>query len=192
MHLKSKTRLPVFIIAGLIGTLLTGVYIIYFLQQRSSATDTQTPAPLASMFDFTGSGGWRQGPSNESSMALFSPAASDGTSACFTSIEYYGGEIDINAEIEKDEQQIKAGGNSITPLGIQSMIIRTPAGEQQYELHQLKITSSGSASSIMGGHEIGFVQLQKGYLKIYGNCNTAEQLPSTIPALKAYKLNKTL
>jgi hypothetical protein len=42
----------------------------------------------------------------------------------------------------------------------------------------------------MGGQEFGYLQLPHGYLEIWGYCDTAEQLPATIPALKAIKFDE--
>src|SRR5690606_34172255 len=110
-------------------------------------------------------------------------ARADGTTACFTSIEYYEGLVDVEARIAEGEATLAWGGNTVTPLGTQEMSLRTLDGDKIYQLHQYKIDSSGMP--IKGGHSIGYLQLNGGYIKIYANCDTADDLPSAIPALQA-------
>jgi hypothetical protein len=149
--------------------------------------ETPTENRVVSMFEFTGVTGWRQGPHNETSMALFGTAREDGTSACFVSTEYKSGDVDIEAELRKQQQDFVKMGGSMSETAIVSSTLQTNDGERQYELHQYK-ASGGSDEKLMGGLELGYVQVKNGYVKVEGHCETAEGLSTTIPALQAYKL----
>ena len=43
----------------------------------------------------------------------------------------------------------------------------------------------------MQGFELGYLQLSGSYIKIEGHCDTADELPSTLPALQAIKFDET-
>jgi len=179
----SKRKLVIFILfCVLIGVTIGGIIVV-----RNNPTSTQaTTEPAKPLFSFTGADGWQQGPSNETSMALFSKAAADGTSVCFTSIEYKTGTVDAAVEIQKNHDVLSGDGRVVSVIGVPMLMLRTATGDKQYQLHQFQI-SSPDPSQVMGGNELGYVQLSDGYIKILGNCNTAEQLSTTIPALQAYK-----
>lgn len=141
-----------------------------------------------SKFAFSGAATWRQGPTSENSMALFGEKQADGTSICFTSIEFKPGTLAVATEIQRQEKLLVTMGNSITKEGIMKMTLRTPGGDRPYDLHQYAVTGKGDAK-LMGGLELGYVQLADGYVKIDGHCETAGELVTTLPALRAYKLH---
>lgn len=145
----------------------------------------------ASIFEFMGADGWYQGPSNATSMALFSDANADGISSCFTSAEYYPGTVDVVAQLQKNTQHLSGSGYQVLSLGAKSLTIQTSAGDKQFVLHQSKVVASEQAGKIMSGNALGFLQLSNGYLKIYGNCRSADELSSIFPALESYKLHKS-
>lgn len=144
-------------------------------------------API-SMFEFAGIEGWMQGPSNSTSMALFNSHALSEEAPCFTSTEYYDGTVDMPAQLKKSQQDMAAGGYVVTALGVKTLTIQTQSGARQYDMHLSRVTTTAGSGKIMGGHAIGYVQLRSGYLKIYGNCNTAEELPRVFPALEAISI----
>ena len=187
MNIKQKrSSKPKFLIVsvGIFALAFTGGVLFASRHEKPVAANN---TEVKSMFAFTPPKGWRQGPHNQTSMAAFSPARADGTSACFTSAEYYTGTVNLAKAIQKDTDGIIQGGNTVTQLRTQPLTIQTYQGPKQYELHQYSVNSP-SSSTIMGGHAIGFVSFDSGHLKIYANCNTAEELPTTIDALQAYTL----
>ena len=162
--------------------------IAYFIHSKAAAP-VQKPVAEQSMFEFTGAEGWRKGPTNATSMALFSPTNDDGTSECFTSIEYKTGIIDVPAELEKQQTSVASSGATISPINTQATFIGTNAGQKPYETHYYTIR--GGDEQLMGGLGLGYLQFSKGFVEVESHCNTAEQLPSTVPAVQAYSINTT-
>lgn len=193
MKLKQKsTKRKVVLGLIIISVISLGGISSYVLLRNNSVqavADINTEV-AASVFTFTGATDWRPGPSNETSMAVFGKARENGTSACFVSMEYKTGIVDETAELQKNQKIMNEGGRTVTALGMQILTLRTAQGDKQYNLHQFKVTSPAGAGQLMEGTEIGYLQLSDGYIKIIGNCNTAEELPTTVLALQAYKLAK--
>lgn len=180
MRLNRKTIAIVTICILLAGSAVASAVLVF----GNAGIDNEPQS--RQMFDTVMVEGWRQGPGNDTSKVLFSNANPDGTSTCFTSIEYYSGMVDIDSALADGELNLAFGGNKVTKIGTQPLDLQTLTSSRPYELHQYQIDSDGS--SIMGGHSIGYIKLDGGYIKIYANCNTAEDLASTIPALKSYRL----
>lgn len=178
------------VIAGL-GMLLIVVGAIGVVLMRDKTEPSANPdnnQQSKPMFSFAGADGWRQGPSNDTSMVLFGPSSADGTSACFTSIEYKTGTVDID-EALSDQVANMAGSNTVMALEntLESTIAAVTAAIK-YDLYQYRITSEGSEQT-MKGLELGYVQFdEEGYLKIDGHCNEFDELSTTLPALAAYQV----
>lgn len=122
-------------------------------------------------------------------MALFSDAADDGTSQCFTSAEYYTGANDIESLHAQSSSELSGDGRTVTALGAEPMLLQTSSGTKPYMLHQYDIDTTSGAHEQMGGHAIGYIPLTDGYIKIYANCNHAYQLSTTTAALEAYRFD---
>ena len=158
---------------------------------KYNRTDAVTPAKPAvgaavkSKFSSTGTAGWWQGASNETSMALF-----QNSHACFTSVEYKTGTMDAAAALQKAQTMLTNDGYTVTPGSVQTMTLQTTSGPQQYELHQSSVTSPSGSNKIEGGQEFGYVQLPGGYVKVEGYCDSADELPATIPALQTVTFDK--
>lgn len=146
--------------------------------KQSSAKETQ------SEFSFAGAKGWRQGPSNQTSMALFSDSHE-----CFTSIEHKPGAVNVAAELQKQQADVKSGGNKITAAGTSKLTVQTSEGLRNYELHEFSLSSGDTSNPLMGGLGLGYVPVAGGYLYIQSHCNTPSELTGTFPALKAYSFN---
>jgi hypothetical protein len=154
------------------------------------AANTDISHKITPMFSFSGASNWRQGPTNETSMALFSKARPDGTSACFTSAEFKHGVVNANTEIEKLQNDLGTTGGNISLLSTTPGVLHTKNGDKSYELHQYKIEGGSGSKDAMQGLELGYVQLQDGYVKLAGHCETTDDLADVTPALQAYRLNK--
>lgn len=154
--------------------------------EAASSPKTASTQSAESQFSFTGAPGWRQGPTNKTSMALFQ----DGHD-CFTSIQHKTGTVDVAAEREKKQANDTKQGITSTPIGSLVVTLQSSEGQKQYQLHQYSASGTAGGQKVKGGVEFGYFQLPNGYLKIEGHCDTASQLPATIPALQAIKLNTT-
>jgi hypothetical protein len=173
-----------------IGTLsllvIAAAAFLLLRQNQTEATPSTKPAAktATSQFSFSGAPGWRKGPSNKTSMALF-----HGPHDCFTSVEHKTGSIDVAAELQKNQDSLTSGGYTAAPGAIQSVTLQTSTGPEQYTLRQYSVTGAGSAGTVKGGQEYGYVQLPDSYVEIKGYCDTADQLSATIPALQAIKFD---
>lgn len=170
----------------LIAAVISGVAM--FREDTRALSDARKSSPHMSMFAFTGADNWRKGPSNKTSIALFNNADTGGESPCFASTEYYEGAIDVTVELQKNQQTLRNSGYEVTPFSTKTLAMRTPGGDRQYELHLSSVASPDGLHKVMGGNALGYLQLLDGYLKIYGNCNKAEELPRVFPALEAVRV----
>lgn len=167
--------------------LVVFIAVITLVWARRDSTEAlpaaAKPATSAkSQFSFSGTSGWHQGPTNGTSMALFSNDHS-----CFASIEHKTGAVDIAAELQKNQDNISVIGGTSMPGAVLTATLQVGAGKQQYDLHQYSESGASGGKKLMGGLQLGYIQLLDGYLKIEGHCNTADELPTTIPALQAIK-----
>jgi hypothetical protein len=150
----------------------------------------KTPGTPMFSFDVAKASDWRQGPTDKVSMALFGEARADKTSACFTSVQYKTGTVDADAELQKQQRDYNVTGGSMALLGSVTSTLQTVGGEKSYDLRQYAVESSDDLK-VMGGLEIGYLQLGNGYIKVDGHCEAAEELNSTIPALKAIRFTES-
>ena len=189
MNKNTKNRKLKYSISFIALAVIAGISALVFMQANSPSPKT-IPQEVKPMFSFIGVTDWRQGPTNETSMALFGKEREDKTSACFTSIEYHRGTVDIQSEVQKMIKNSNGLGNTIAEISTQPLSLNTMNGNQAYELHQYQATGSSSSTKPMGGVEVGYLQLDDGYVKVNGNCETYDELQTTIPALQAYKLER--
>ena len=166
--------------------LIVGVAAIFAWNAISSDSETAAKpqdAPIvtsAFSFDPTKAAEWRQGPANESSMALFSNDRS-----CFTSIEYKTGTVDPIAESTKTQENLSKDGYIVEKLDSATVSIKVGSHDTQLNFRQFGIAGSGNAGQLYGGQAYGYTLLDKGYLHAQVNCNKSDQLPSAVSALTA-------
>lgn len=166
------------IIAAASGT----AYLFSKSSNKVSTAAVKADAPASkskSPFSFTGAPGWRKGPSNSTSLALFHD------NGCFVSAEYKAGTVDKDAELEKTHSSLTEMGYTDTLTASPTVSIQIGEEERRYQLNQFTVTGEGSAGEIQRGQEFGYIQLTDGHVKVSGYCNTSNQLPHTVPALKA-------
>lgn len=180
---KHNTKFVIIILVAF--TAIIG-FCIFVLFQMKPTTPTKITTTIPA-FTFTGSPDWREGPSNEVSMALFSKARPDGTSACFTSAELKQGTVDIPTELQNQQRELEATDNTMVLLSTSSSTLHAKDSDKPYELHQYEISGSGNN---MNGLTLGYVQLDHEYVELEAHCDTADQLPSVLPALQTYQLNR--
>jgi hypothetical protein len=187
MNIKKKNIITLSIVTALVIAAGVGG-VILSKDDTEAATNTQKKSDAPeSMFEFTGAEGWRKGPSNATSMALFNSTKRSEKNPCFTSSEYWKGTVNAAAKIQESRQDLIDDGYGVTSLDTKVLTIETASGVKQYELYQSKIATPEGAKKIQEGKAIGYLQLSDGYLKIYGICDTAEELPRIFPALEAIK-----
>lgn len=181
-HFSVRSRPSLIVVSVLIVASIVAAGIMYARRSDAEATTSVKPAAKAiqSQFSFSGATGWRKGPANATSLALFSDDRS-----CFTSMEYKAGTIDVAATLQKQQDDLATSGVVVSQGGPVEASMQTNATTQRYELHQYSL--SGGSEKLMGGLALGYIQLPKGYIEVQGHCNTAEQLPTVIPALQAYR-----
>ncbi|HET6622481.1 MAG TPA: hypothetical protein VFG56_00935 [Candidatus Saccharimonadales bacterium] len=187
--MKQKPGRYTVIILALLAIIATVFAVV--VTERGGGEAASSAAPESSethepRFLFGGATGWRKGPSNETSLALFGP-----NHDCFASVQYKDGSIAADkAERQKTDKYFSDRGYVATTIDTAPMTMRTTDGQQNYELHQSAVATPAGADKVKGGQEFGYLQLSSDhYLFVEGYCDTAEQLPTTIPALKAIKLN---
>lgn len=144
------------------------------------------------MFSFGGAEGWHKGPTTATSMALFSPSDHSGISPCLLTAEYYVGKVNSDDLQAQNLQTLQSNNKVVAKIADVSTSIQTSEGTKNFTFHRYNVAKpAGQESPVMGGNELGFVQLKKGYLKLSGRCDTTDQLPSTLPALAALKFDAT-
>lgn len=174
----SKVIIPLLIIIA-VAAVATGIVLKHRGTEAEAPSRPVISKPVQSEFLFTGAAGWYKGPSNQTSMALFSDDHS-----CFTSIEHKSGAVNVATMLQKQQSDLASSGATMAPDTTLKTTVQTSTGNLPYVLHQFRLSGG---EQLMQGLQLGYIQLSNGYLEIQGHCNTASQLPSTIPALRAYK-----
>lgn len=179
-----------YLASGLVAiAAIVAVGIVIYSRTEAQTVETNTssskPKPKSPFsFDATSAGGWTKGPSNESSMAAFSPDRS-----CFLSVERKSGAVDAAVAVQAITSNLAQGGYTVVGAGESVASIQTASGAQQLTLHQLSVTGTGAGGELYGGQSYGYVPLEKGHLSVLVNCNTVDQLASATPALTAIKFD---
>jgi len=182
-HQYTKTITIFLALLAIVGILS---YLFHHLNSRSTSG---VPAnETKSLFSFIGTPDWRQGPTNETSMALFSKARSDGTSACFTSAEFKNGIVDTTAEMADLQKNLDTTGGHTALLSVIPSVLHTNQGDKPYQLREHEIDSGNGSKDAMKGLAVGYVQLKDSYIKLSGHCETSDQLSLIAPALQSYKV----
>lgn len=186
MRLSKTTRIEAIVIMS-VAILALASGVIFIIHGRTEAIEASQPAvagAIQSQFSFKGAPGWYKGPTNKTSMALFKA-----DHECFTSIEHKTGTVDAATEIEKQQTMMARSGNAMMAGVTQTVNIQTSMGSQQFDLHEFSLSSGDKSHPLMGGLGLGYARLSDGHLYIQSHCNTAHELPTTIPALQAYEFN---
>ena len=174
--------------AALVVVAIIGVSSAFLLKDSADAAASNKKQIVAkatpSQFSFAGTANWHKGPTNQTSMALFSD-----NGECFASIEHKSGTIDVTSAIKKQETGLQSSGGSMTATADVTATIKVNNTSQQYELHQFSLSSSASSQKLMGGLGLGFIQLSDGYLEVQEHCNTADELSTVLPAVQAYEFD---
>lgn len=98
------------------------------------------------------------------------------------------GSLDVTAALQKVQDGLVKAGYVSTPSTTQTLGLQASAGLQQYQLHHYTVTGAGT---VEGGQEYGYLPVSSGYLFVQGNCGTASELTTTIPALQALQFDQS-
>jgi hypothetical protein len=180
---SKKTKLLIAACVLAIVGIATAATIVLVNNNKTQADSTKTDTPsMQSSFNFNSekASGWRQGPSNQDSMALFS---NDQT--CFVSVERKDGTVDPTAATTKTLASLSQDGYTTKALGTSTASIETGSGNTKLIIDQYDVTGSGNAGLLYGGQAYGYAQLNDSYLHAQLNCNSSDQLASAISALDA-------
>lgn len=186
-RLKSKRSLLV--VALPIALLLSVASVVTWSvieNNKTSAESSETqhsirPEQSVFSFDAAKAPGWRQGPSNKTSMALFSNDQS-----CFVSIEQKSGAVDAVAESEKTQTNLSHDGYAVSRVDSAHPVITVNSNAVSFELTQYSVSGSGNAGQLYGGQGLGYLTVGDEYLKAQVNCNNTDQLKSAVVALSAF------
>jgi hypothetical protein len=190
---KSRYRLWCFLVVIATTLAVAGVAAAKFYMDNFSDSGSQTPQLSQKTsgnpqftFDTAAAPGWYQGPVDKVSMALFSE---DRESGCWASIEVRPGSVDAVTELNKIQNSLVSGGNTVTTDGTIPLTLQTTTEKIPYELHKYTVTGDGSVSKPYGAQEFAYFALGQGHAKVQGYCNTADKLQTITPALQAVKFD---
>lgn len=191
MHIKQKNIQNKKFIIALISMVVAfaGVGGVTFALYNNSQNETeaQTKGSGKPLFSFQGAPGWWRGATNETSMAVFDD---NNAQDCFISAEYATGTVDAATEMSKISDNLTNEGYVVIPASTQTLDLQTSSKQPlRYELQQSSVVTPPGSEKLKGGQEFGYIQLKDGYIKIMGYCDEPDQLPNTIPALKAIKFD---
>lgn len=148
-------------------------------EEPTGQEDLATSAQPQFSFNASDAPGWRKGPADTTSLALFHDDPS-----CFVSIAHKTGVIDEAAELQSTLKNLTADKYAVKPVDPVSTMVQTPSGPKQYKLYQYSVAGEGSGGKLYGGQAFGYVSLSDSYLTIQGYCDAADQLPTILPALQ--------
>lgn len=180
---SKKTKLFAVTSALVIVGAATALALTLTNDNKTQAESTKAQSPsVNSPFTFNSgqASGWRQGPTNQDSMALFSNDHS-----CFISIEHKGGKVDSAAATSKTLASLSEGGYITKALGTATASIKVNSDDTELAIDKFDITGSGNAGQLYSGQAYGYTQLDNSYLHAQANCNSADRLSSAISALSA-------
>jgi hypothetical protein len=171
------------------GVLLVAVIIGGIVFQSNSKPAAAKPANTqqktaaaqsAFSFDAAAAPGWRQGPSNATSMALFS-----NTSDCFVSFSANPGAPNEAAELQKLTAGLESSGYTVTSLGTPELTLKQPDSETKYTLHQYSVIGAGTSDDVYKSQAHAYIKVATGYIQAQGYCADPANLPTTAAALQA-------
>lgn len=179
---KRKVNLSLMALAAVLTVGVLAAVSVNFKKTGASPKISNKVTITKSIFVFDGTKapGWRQGPTNGTSMALFSDDRN-----CFVSIQQKDGALDEIKELKSTQESLGSGGYQVSNLGGVAVSLSSSSKNINYQLHQYEVTGSGSAGQLYRGQEIGYIALGENYLRVEGYCNLASQLPATMPAIHA-------
>ncbi|MEO7905215.1 MAG: hypothetical protein ABIR91_05495 [Candidatus Saccharimonadales bacterium] len=172
-----------FIIAGIVLAVIgVAVWVSVFRDSTPlPVADSQQADSSVFSLDSSSATGWKQGVTNETSMAVFGGGDVGG---CFIAVEYLPGQVDVSQALAAVYDQGN-GGVTRTEVASQSLTLHTSGGDVSYALHQSNFTPAKGAEPVKAGFGVGFAQLRDHYVKLTTHCDKVSQRADTYAALKA-------
>lgn len=107
---------------------------------------------------------------------------------CFVTAFYQKGSLNVETMLKKRESEMimgEANPSVLKQIAAVQQKIETPEGPKIYTLYQYNLDKT----NIQKGNEFGFIPLTNNYIEVRGICPSADQLPTTVTALAAIRLN---
>ena len=171
------------LIIGVLVLVMSVVVYLFVISRQGTTTQVAPPEPSQqsseSDFSFAGADGWRKGPSNRTSLALFHD------NACFVSVELIDGVVDVPKELEDMRAADASLGLERTSGSTEFIVLRADDAYVNYQLRTYSVSGVVGGQKVKGGQALGYVQLANRYVEVKGNCDTANDLTVLPNALKA-------
>jgi hypothetical protein len=126
---------------------------------------------------------WKQGPSNETSMALFKQ-----DTTCFVSVELKDGDAQETQSLESLTTSWTAGGYTVNATGTSSEQLTTTGTAAPYTLHRYAVTGAGDGGELYKAQAFGYVPLGQQHVKVQAYCPDDNALQQSRDALAAITL----
>jgi hypothetical protein len=182
-----------FIILGLVlllGAAAAGLAIVHARSSAKPSASTTHHAPDTAMsdtplfsFDASRAADWKQGPGNNTSMAIFSK-----TPGCFASVEMKIGAVNEAQALSKVTASFSEQGYGIKTLSPVSTTFSVSGNASgiPYTLHPYAL--SGVAAGGYKTQAVGYAGLTGRYVSIQAYCSNDTTLPQIAAALSAIVL----
>lgn len=108
--------------------------------------------------------------------------------SCFTAFSYYDYPLDgLDAAYGEYKDRKEAQG-VLKELEPRELTIKTFEGDEKYTLRQYDYTIEGE--DVLSGYQVGFIELNDGYVRVEGVCKTAKDLALNLPIFESVSLNE--
>lgn len=189
---SSRNRKLIVILSLVLVCGATGTGLAIARTRSSAKTPATTPhhSPTAIMsatplfsFDASRAPDWKQGPGNNTSMAIFTK-----TPGCFASVDIRKGAADEPQELGKVTAGFAEQGydvKTLSPVTTTFSVSNNPSG-MSYVLHPYALTGVGT-----GGYKtqaFGYITLPERHISVQAYCSNDTTLPQIADALSAIVL----
>jgi hypothetical protein len=187
---RNRKIFVILVVVVLFGAAGAGLAIVHAKSspKTPAAAPYHSPAAVVSAtplfsFDASKAPDWKQGPGNNTSMALFTK-----TQGCFASVEVKKGTADEPQALSKVTAGFTEQGygvKALSPITTAFSVSNDPAGIS-YVLHPYALTGVGQ-----GGYKtqaFGYVTLPNRYISVQAYCSDDTTLPQITDALSAFIL----
>ena len=177
---KSRRRVLIGIALGLLLAAAIAYTSVATHIQNSKTTQNTPVVRQTSMFSFNASEApdWRQGPKNQTSMALFYKKAD-----CFVSVDQKTGQVNESEQVAKVVATMQSQGNQNVTTTDKTLTLNVNGNPTMYTLHQYR--SGGGTSEYYQFQEDAYINNTQGYIAVSAYCKDGADLDATTDALNA-------
>jgi hypothetical protein len=183
-QLQTKSYRSFIVLVAILA--IVSVTIVTVLVLRNS-TEAEAPSQakqktIKSVFSFDAAKapGWRQGPTNTTSMAIFA-----NNMDCWVSLDTKVGTVNEQVELQKSFTMLTSDGYTLEQKETLPLTLPTTSGAKPYNLYQYVVSGNGAGGELYAGHQVGYIQFPQKYALIHVYCKTVDQLPTAMPVLQA-------